>query len=156
MEQSQGTFQDIGRCALDRHIFGKTLCGADARTIILINREFRQPAALSAGLPLGNDVPRLAAKPIVHSRVRRKVLAERILSLGLRQAGHGRKSRRPDAVNDPEIEPLGKRTLIRRHIGGVDPENLCRRRRVKVLTGLEGVDEFLIFGKIGEDPQFDL
>src|SRR5687768_17816328 len=48
--------------------------------------------------------PRRHSQPFVHFGVCRKIFAKRVLCIGLRHAGHHRKTRSTDTVNDTKIE----------------------------------------------------
>ena len=60
------------------------------------------------------------------------------------------------AVDEPEVDGLGRPALVRGHLRGRQPEDLGGRRLVNVAILGERRQEALISGEVRHDPQLDL
>src|SRR6185312_2597711 len=85
-----------------------------------------------------------------------EVLADESLRFGRLDAQLARQCAGTLSVNRREVDRLGARTHVRRHLFNRHVEDDRRRLSMDVSTGAEGVDECRVRGKMCEQPKLDL
>ncbi len=157
MDADHGDLDQVGGRTLQRRVGGGALGeGAQVEILLVDLRDVPAPAEECLHVAVLPGQPHLQIKIRAHAREALEVLRDERLGLFLGDAELPGERERALAVDGPEVDRLGARAHLRRHLRERHIEDERRGLPVDVPTRAEGMDERRIAGEVRHQPQFDL
>ena len=105
--------------------------------ILFVETETHQTTGSSASLFVADCAIRSLTEVVIETAIRGKIFSQHVLSFRLAEARHHGKALRANAVDDAEIQTLGKVALLFADLILSDIENLRRGHAVEIRAWIE-------------------